>query len=1329
MLPSRTFFIPISWIAGLLCIVTGIPWIENTQEVLDTYHDIAVYNAVVESMNEWHKRQELRKAGNRTKREEPSVCYEKLGCFDASGPFGYLDMLPSKPDEINTKFLMYPARNRQRRSGSVPTEVPFEKMDEAFEWAKSGFNRSLPTKVLVHGFGSDCGYIWAYEIRSALMAVEEVNTICVDWSNGAALPNYVKASANTRLVGKQVSLLLRGLVEKNGLSLLNTHLIGFSLGAHIAGFAGADLGNLSRITGLDPAGPLFESQDTRARLDETDAGFVDVIHSNGENLILGGLGSSQPMGHVDFYPNGGRMQKGCSHLFVGAVSDIIWSPAVEGRSLCNHRRATKFFIDSVSPRCHFPAFPCDTYDNFLAGKCFPCSGDSKCGNMGYYADRSKGRGQLYLITREEEPFCAHQYLVRIETSPSPLPVKSYGKIQVTLVGDSYLNESFLLTRKEDEELKLGEPVSKIVVLHPLLSQPIKIEVLYTAYSGWLSSGLSQWKIDKVMLMDSFGKISSVCKKNFILESGKPAILPLYPRDCDIHKTDSSDSEEEIKLDKAENVHVGYLNSKEESTNSLDDVEAESSRAFNSRVIKADKINKNTDALNREVVEPILKPQPTKNGRAHVESSKSKSEISEPILGPTTVKSVDKSTEKTIKREEELLKGEDRPGDTRRKPEDSKSLRDPAVGYERSRNPSNNPNPLDAIVTTVQFLPQRLARMFEQAEKYARETFLPLVSTYTPRFISDFIGQRGEPKYVPLHYEEDQEIQKTAESKSPDAPSNIQQRSISIANGFNRLSTDEVLTTPYTHIQRIIKKSQKSNNDVLDDSVPSESSNVAVITESVTLTTTFSDINPIFPDPNKRFNIRVDYGQNGKNKRQNQENSITGSSKPGPEPTLIETVANVLQNIPDSFSRALNQFQNYTRSNILPFVQSYSPRSFADLLWIRPAPKTTLNIETKQENSSEMTQRTTRVRFTLEQIDPPENVNKTSKIVTGPNDVLKTTSKIQTTTTSSNTAADISSTLSTPSKVETFTKMTGSDHPTIATSLPTVTTTLFKEFSTYSTSSNLEASSKTTDSNQPTTDSSLPTVVSTVADAPIELTDVNHDTTTLSYSTEATTLVVEDSSTYSTSSIIKASSETTDSNQPTIAPSLSTVVSTLASTSSTVKTSDVSPATSPSLSTVVDEKVGAPYSTETPSVTGETSEEYDSMQNEILKPYRNSPVIKILTTKSPVSKKTNYIQRIPKRGEQWLYTLPQPFTIVIDPRDLTTEVQKAISTTTTVRPKVTKYQSYIQKIPKKKIVQNFKFLKKDPWEGMMVVGQKDLLVQSPHGDNMILRVSNDGRFIV
>lgn len=71
----------------------------------------------------------------------------------------------------------------------------------------------------------------------------------MDWEGGATLPNYVRASANARLVGKQVAMLISGLNEKLGLPLNDVHLIGFSLGAHVAGFAGAELKNLSRITG------------------------------------------------------------------------------------------------------------------------------------------------------------------------------------------------------------------------------------------------------------------------------------------------------------------------------------------------------------------------------------------------------------------------------------------------------------------------------------------------------------------------------------------------------------------------------------------------------------------------------------------------------------------------------------------------------------------------------------------------------------------------------------------------------------------------------------------------------------------------------------------------------------------------------------------------------------------------------------------------------------------------------------------------------------------------------------------------------------------------
>ncbi|XP_034240820.1 uncharacterized protein LOC117645041 [Thrips palmi] len=514
--------------AGVVqCSLHGTRWASAEMEAQDERNDAELFRAVVTSMAEWH----LRKlSSHRKKRADASVCYPEVGCFQDSGPFGYLDMLPSPPEEVDTHFLLYSRRNR----GDIPLlDVPFSNLSTVWADATRRFNASSPTKVIVHGFGSSCSHVWVYEMRSALMAVEDCNVICVDWERGATIPNYVRAAANTRMVGKQVALLLAGLQKHAGLPVHRVHVIGFSLGAHVAGFAGAELKNLSRITGLDPAGPLFESQDPRARLDATDANFVDVIHSNGENLILGGLGTRQPLGHVDFYPNGGRMQKGCANLFVGAVSDILWSASEnEARSLCNHRRAYKFFTDSVSPRCHFPAAACDSYESFLQGRCFPCDPASRpCGNMGYYADRALARGALYLVTRDEEPFCAHQYHVRVESSPSVLPVVSYGKIQITLVGDSDFNETFTLTTKDDEQLQVGGSLSRIVVPHPVMQEPRGVQLLYTAYSGWISSGLARWSVDKVTLSDSFGKSSSVCKKDLVLESGVPVLLPLFAGEC------------------------------------------------------------------------------------------------------------------------------------------------------------------------------------------------------------------------------------------------------------------------------------------------------------------------------------------------------------------------------------------------------------------------------------------------------------------------------------------------------------------------------------------------------------------------------------------------------------------------------------------------------------------------------------------------------------------------------------------------------------------------------------------------------------------------------
>lgn len=64
------------------------------------------------------------------------------------------------------------------------------------------------------------------------------------------------------------------------------HMIGHSLGAHTAGYAGERIEGLGRITGLDPAEPYFQGLPYFVRLDHTDADLVDVIHTDGKSIFL-----------------------------------------------------------------------------------------------------------------------------------------------------------------------------------------------------------------------------------------------------------------------------------------------------------------------------------------------------------------------------------------------------------------------------------------------------------------------------------------------------------------------------------------------------------------------------------------------------------------------------------------------------------------------------------------------------------------------------------------------------------------------------------------------------------------------------------------------------------------------------------------------------------------------------------------------------------------------------------------------------------------------------------------------------------------------------------
>lgn len=97
------------------------------------------------------------------------------------------------------------------------------------------------------------------------------------------------------------------LVDDGGFYSKHIHIIGFSLGAHVAGCSGYKFRRLSsydvkvgKITGLDPSGPSFEDIDSRDRLSSDDAHFVECIHS-----CISLLGYTNPVGDIDYYSDGG----------------------------------------------------------------------------------------------------------------------------------------------------------------------------------------------------------------------------------------------------------------------------------------------------------------------------------------------------------------------------------------------------------------------------------------------------------------------------------------------------------------------------------------------------------------------------------------------------------------------------------------------------------------------------------------------------------------------------------------------------------------------------------------------------------------------------------------------------------------------------------------------------------------------------------------------------------------------------------------------------------------------------------------------------------------
>ncbi|XP_044077559.1 lipase member H isoform X2 [Siniperca chuatsi] len=269
------------------------------------------------------------------------------------------------------------------------------------------FNLSRPTTFIIHGYRpTGSPPMWLQSATELLLAKTDINVIVVDWNRGAANVNYFKAVENTRKAANNLTAFIEKM-QKHGASLSSIHMIGVSLGAHISGFVGANLnGSIGRITALDPAGPQFIDKPPEDRLDSSDAQFVDVLHTD-----IDALGFREPLGHIDFYANGGTDQPGCPKTIFSGGSYFK----------CDHQRSVLLFLDSLNQMCASRAYPCSSYKDFLDGNCLSCDqfGAAGCPVFGYDITEWRdvllrlGQTKTFYTTNAKSPFCMTDYKVDV----------------------------------------------------------------------------------------------------------------------------------------------------------------------------------------------------------------------------------------------------------------------------------------------------------------------------------------------------------------------------------------------------------------------------------------------------------------------------------------------------------------------------------------------------------------------------------------------------------------------------------------------------------------------------------------------------------------------------------------------------------------------------------------------------------------------------------------------------------------------------------------------------------------------------------------------------
>ncbi|XP_065218173.1 pancreatic triacylglycerol lipase-like [Planococcus citri] len=351
------------------------------------------------------------------------VCYDRIGCFSQDSPWvAILRPFPPpwSPEQINVTVYLMTRMNQNL----IPID-PFTMDSSLLRYLDFNPFRSI-TAFIIHGFTASIESSWMTEMAMAYLSRIDANIFLVDWGGGAKNANYLQVAANTRVVGVIMSRFLNYLVYYEGVDPDSVHIIGHSLGAHIAGYMGKNVPGIYRITALDAAQIGFEGADPQVRLMKGDASFVDTYHTNGKPTVpTFGLGFVTDFGDVDFYINGGVHQPSCAADSVQVFQQFPTPLTIARLPVelitellsCSHSKSIEYFIEAIeNPNCVMwgrkrglvsAVFNIVTFGQLqpLLGNLVPSCSLENCSPMGLETSLYPARGKFYVTTNLVPQYC------------------------------------------------------------------------------------------------------------------------------------------------------------------------------------------------------------------------------------------------------------------------------------------------------------------------------------------------------------------------------------------------------------------------------------------------------------------------------------------------------------------------------------------------------------------------------------------------------------------------------------------------------------------------------------------------------------------------------------------------------------------------------------------------------------------------------------------------------------------------------------------------------------------------------------------------------------